>query len=115
PHAETRVLEGQTVNICPLGLVKHPRAVPDFVSNFYVIGTGNPLNGRCVLYRPLFKEALIEYASVQEMLDAFTHAGSLRDSVLDWLPDAARSSYADSALSLARRPAQAQFFTQPLN
>ncbi|MGO2711777.1 dermonecrotic toxin domain-containing protein [Pseudomonas helleri] len=115
PHVETRVLEGQTVNICPLGLVKHPRAVPDFVSNLYVIGTGNPLNGRCVLYRPLFKEALIEYASVQEMLDAFTYAGSLRDSVLDWLPDAARSSYADSALRLARRPAQAQFFTQPLN
>ncbi|MQT41584.1 MULTISPECIES: dermonecrotic toxin domain-containing protein [unclassified Pseudomonas] len=115
PHAEARVLEGQAVNICPLGLVKHLRAVPDFVSNIYVIGIGNPLNGRCVLYRPLFKEALIEYASVQDMLDAFTTSGALRDSVLDWLPDAARSSYADSALRLARRPAQAQFFSQPLS
>lgn len=113
-HVEARVLDGQAVNMCPLGFVTRPRAVPDFVDNLFVIGPGNPLNGRCVLYRPLYKEALIEYASVSDLLDAFTQAGALRDSVLDGLPETVRAGYANDALGLARRPAQARLFTQPL-
>jgi len=114
PLAELRVLHGQPVYICPLGFLQRPRSAPDFVANMFVIGTGNPLSGRCVLYRPLFKEALIEYASVQEMLNAFTHAGTLRDSVLEWLPGAVRNDYIEGAFRLAQRPPQVQFFTQAL-
>lgn len=88
-----RVLDGQSVGIRPLAFLRAPGATPDFVRSQFVIGSTNSLHGPCVLYRPLFKDMLIEYASASALVDAIVREGPVRNSVLEWLPSAVKSTY----------------------
>lgn len=100
----SRLQDGKSVDIYPLALLKTPRASPDFVSAMFVIGLSDDPMGRCVLYRPLFKEVLLEYPSALALHKAMSSPGALRESVLNWLPDSVRDAYASGTLSPAAHP-----------
>ncbi|KAB0545289.1 hypothetical protein F7R01_24155, partial [Pseudomonas argentinensis] len=50
--------------------------------------------GPCLLYRPLLEPALRQFPTRQNLLYAIKHDRPLRESVLAWLPEAARFNYA---------------------
>lgn len=114
--ARARTVDGESVSIFPLALLSGPKAIPDFVRAMFVIGLTDKPFGRCVLYRPLFKDVLVEYSSAQAMLDALCRAGLLRDSVLDWLSDSPRAVHASGGLSTAhpRVDAHSFFYLRPM-
>ena len=65
----------------------------DDVTNMYIIGPENAQDGPCVLYRPLFEPALLQYPSPANLLYAISQSRTLRDSVVTWLPDSVRHHY----------------------
>jgi hypothetical protein len=83
------VVSSQRISICPLTLIPQHRLVSaaDTVTNMFIIGPGDPDNGPCILYRPLFEPTLRQFPSRQNLLYALHQPGELRDSVLAWLPD----------------------------
>lgn len=91
-----RHVDGQTVVIRPLAFVPTRRTsqTADPVSNMFVIGPQIPGNGPCLLYRPLFDEPLMQFASPNNLIYAIKQSTSLRQSVLAWLPDSVRFDYA---------------------
>lgn len=111
-----RLLEGKSVDIYPLALLKTPRAAPDFVRAMYVIGLSDDPMGRCVLYRPLFRDVLLEYPSVLALHKAMSTSGALRESVLHWLPDAVRAGYTSGTLNPWAQPSSADtlIYLRPL-
>lgn len=112
-----RLLDGKSVCICPLALLKTPKTAPDFVSAMYVIGLSDEPMGRCVLYRPLFKDVLLEYPSLLALHKAMSTPGALRDSVLHWLPAAVSAAYTSGALNPGANPLSGDdvFYLRPLN
>lgn len=112
-----RLLDGKSVCICPLALLKKPKEAPDFVRAMFVIGLRDDPMGRCVLYRPLFKEVLLEYPSALVLHKAMSTPGALRDSVLHWLPDAARAAYTSGPLNPGATPLSGDdiFYLRALN
>ena len=113
----SRVLDGQSVSISPLALLSTPKAVPDYARNMFVIGLTHDPDGRCVLYRPLFKAVLLEFASAQAMLAAIREKGDLRSSVLDWMSETSRTTMEAGVLSLVnvRLKASETFYLRPLS
>ena len=109
-EAGARVMEGRQVTICPLGMLSVPGAAPDFVRAMYIIGIADDPFGRCLLYRPLLQNVLIEYPSAQALLAAMAKRGALRDSVLHWLPDASRATHAAGVLDPAHPHVEASTF-----
>lgn len=116
-EAGARVMEGRPVSISPLGMLSVIGAAPDFVRAMYVIGMADDPFGRCLLYRPLLQNTVIEFPSAQAMLTAMATKGPLRDSVLHWLPDAARATHASGVLDPAHPRVEAStfFFLLPLS
>ncbi|MNX50001.1 hypothetical protein D3C86_806170 [compost metagenome] len=97
PDVDNRVVEGQTIVIRPLAFVPKRRkhGSEDVVANMFVIGPLDPTAGPCLLYRPMLDEPLTQYPSPTNLLYAIQQSASLRESVLAWLPDSARSDYAN--------------------
>ena len=91
-----RQVDGQTIVIRPLAFCPKRRTdtALDTVVNMYVIGPQEMAAGPCLLYRPLFDPPLAQYPSPANLIYAIAQSASLRDSVLAWLPDAARQEYA---------------------
>lgn len=93
-RAEARQVGGQEIVIRPLAFVAHRmNSAADTVTNMFVIGPRDVSKGPCVLYRPLFDMALIQYPSHANLLYAIRHSRRLRESVLAWLPDDVRFNY----------------------
>lgn len=91
---EARQVDGQEIVIRPLAFIAHrTSAAADTVANMFVIGPRDADKGPCVLYRPLFEAALIQYPSHANLLYSIHHSRDLRESVLAWLPDAVRFNY----------------------
>lgn len=90
-----RQVDGQAIIIRPLAFVptRRPDATPDQVENMFIIGPQSMSAGPCLLYRPLLDQPLTQYPSPANALYAIAQSNSLRDSVLAWLPDSARSDY----------------------
>ncbi|MFJ4113530.1 dermonecrotic toxin domain-containing protein [Pseudomonas sp. NPDC089758] len=66
---------------------------PDTVSGMYVLFATEP--ARVLLYRPLYSaKPLLEFASLDLMMDAIRRPGPLQDSILAWMPSASRAVYA---------------------
>ncbi|MNJ30800.1 hypothetical protein D3C77_254110 [compost metagenome] len=64
----------------------------DLVSGMYVLFSAQP--SLVLLYRPLYaSSSLMEFASLEAMMDAIRQEGALQDSILDWLTPQARSVY----------------------
>jgi hypothetical protein len=86
---------GQPIVIRPLAFVPtlRPNQAPDVVANMFVIGPEDHTKGPCLLYRPLLEPVLTQYSSRQNLIYAIKHDAALRESVLAWLPEAARFNY----------------------
>lgn len=97
PEPRDRVVEGQTIVMRPLAFVPQRRdsGAADEVANMFVIGPEDPTAGPCLLYRPMLDNPLSQYPSTSNLLYAIQQSSSLRESVLAWLPDDARSDYAN--------------------
>ncbi|WP_300731228.1 DUF6543 domain-containing protein [Pseudomonas sp.] len=98
PGADERVIEGQPVVIRRLALIRKPEAVPDVVSNMFIIEPSNTDHGPHVLYRPFYAKALLEFPTRDALLKAMAEPGELQDSILIWLSDAARPIYANGGI-----------------
>ncbi len=99
-----RYVDGEEIVIRPLAFVAHrSRSTADTVDNMYVIGSRDADKGPCVLYRPLFDKALLQYPGPANLLFAIQHSRHLRDSVLAWLPDDVRFNYSQFVFT-ARLP-----------
>lgn len=91
-----RRVDGQEIVIRPLAFLPtlRPGNQHDVVANMFVIGPKDAAAGPCLLYRPLLEPTLLQYPSRQNLLYAIKHSRPLRESVLAWLPEAARFNYA---------------------
>ncbi|WP_053125161.1 dermonecrotic toxin domain-containing protein [Pseudomonas sp. P1.31] len=87
--AGERFASSHQISICPLTLIPQHRLLSstDTVTNMFIIGARDPDSGPCILYRPLFEPALLQFPSRQNLLYALHQPGELRDSVLAWLAD----------------------------
>ncbi|CAI3810706.1 hypothetical protein GLGCALEP_06149 [Pseudomonas sp. MM221] len=79
--------------LMPLAFKCEPGAAEsDQVAGMYVLKCTEP--STVMLYRPLYgNRALIEFATLSQLMDAIRRPGPLQQSVLAWLPDAARVVY----------------------
>ncbi|SMQ28204.1 hypothetical protein SAMN04488483_4148 [Pseudomonas helmanticensis] len=95
--SKNRVVENQTIVMRALAFIPKRRTdgSEDEVANMFVIGPEDPTAGPCLLYRPMLDQPLSQYPSTSNLLYAIQQSSSLRDSVLAWLPDNARSDYAN--------------------
>lgn len=90
-----RRVDGQEIVIRPLAFKPgwRPGGSSDEVTNMFVIGPRQMDQGPCLLYRPLLDQPLSQYPTPANLIYAIKHAPGLRQSVLAWLPDAARANY----------------------
>ncbi|SDU91117.1 dermonecrotic toxin domain-containing protein [Pseudomonas corrugata] len=95
PDAASQQVEGRPVVIRHLGLLRKPQAQPDIVTNMFIIEGQDTATGPHLLYRPLYAPSLQEFPTREALLQAIATTGSLQDSILTWLPDAARPIYAN--------------------
>ncbi|WP_249674889.1 hypothetical protein [Pseudomonas abieticivorans] len=65
----------------------------DGVSNMYVIDHPGLASGPCVLYRPLFRQPLREFANAAALFNAICDAGELQTAVLAWMSPQARARF----------------------
>lgn len=99
PEATDRKVDGLTILLRPLAFapVFTATARHDVVTNMFVIGPQDLNAGPCLLYRPMFDQQLIQYASPADLLYGIRQSPELRSSVLAWLPDSVRDDYAHYA------------------
>lgn len=99
-----RHVDGEEIVIRPLAFIaRRSSSTADRVANMYVIGPREANKGPCVLYRPLFDMALLQYPGHANLLYAIQHSRHLRDSVLAWLPEDVRFNYSQFVFT-ARLP-----------
>ncbi|MCI0996390.1 dermonecrotic toxin domain-containing protein [Pseudomonas corrugata] len=108
PDAASQQVEGRPVVIRHLGLLRKPQARPDIVTNMFIIEAQDIATGPHLLYRPLYAPSLQEFPTREALLQAIAATGSLQDSILTWLPDAARPIYANGGFL---EPHIVRFFT----
>jgi len=88
-------VDNRQVVIRHLALLRAPGAHSDTVNSMYLIEARDTRVGPHLLYRPLYAEALREFASREALFEAIAQPGDLQDSVLTWLDDSARPIYAN--------------------
>lgn len=96
--AASRIVDDKAVVIRHLALVRRVEAIPDIVSNMFIIEPSNIEDGPHLLYRPLYARSLMEFPTRAALLDAIAQPGELQDSVLTWLSDIARPIYAHGGI-----------------
>lgn len=92
-QAPERVVDGQDIVIRPLAFVRQPGASADVVDNMFIIEPRDTAIGPHILYRPVYQDTLLQFASREALFQAIAQAGALQDSVLSWLSDKARPIY----------------------
>ncbi|WP_024619296.1 dermonecrotic toxin domain-containing protein [Pseudomonas kilonensis] len=95
PDADDRQIDGREVVIRHLAFLRKPEARPDVVGNMFIVEMQDVKTGPHLLYRPLYAPALLEFPTRQALLQAVVTAGDLQNSILTWMPDAARPVYAN--------------------
>ncbi|VVN26857.1 dermonecrotic toxin domain-containing protein [Pseudomonas fluorescens] len=101
---EERHVDHEEVVIRPLAFVAHrTRSEADTVDNMFIIGPRAVEKGPCVLYRPLFEMALMQFPSHANLTYEIQQSRQLRESVLAWLPDDVRFNYSQFVFT-ARLP-----------
>lgn len=93
PGAAGRVVDGVSIVIRHLALVRKPEALPDVVANMFIIEPADIEQGPHLLYRPFYGQSLLEYPTRAALLNAIAQPGDLQNSVLTWLNDRVRPIY----------------------
>lgn len=90
-----RTQRGQQVQGCvrSLSFVSHCGAAPDVACNAYLIEAVS-MAGACLLYRPLHRQPLLEFADRPAFFEALCEEGPLQDDILGRLAQNRRSIYA---------------------
>ncbi|MHA6194134.1 dermonecrotic toxin domain-containing protein [Pseudomonas wadenswilerensis] len=78
----------------PLSFIAKAGATPDIAGNAWLIEAPQIGQGPCLLYRPLHREPLREYASRADFFKALCEAGTLQDDILQRLPAERQPVYA---------------------
>ena len=92
-QAPERVVDGQDIVIRSLAFIRQPGASADVVENMFIIEPRDIAVGPHILYRPVYRDALLQFASREALFEAIAQTGALQDSVLSWMPDKARPIY----------------------
>lgn len=80
--------------IRPLSFIARSGASPDVAQNAWLIEAPEVGKGPCLLYRPLHRQALREFASREAFFQALCKTGELQDDILQRLPEARQPIYA---------------------
>lgn len=94
-----RRVDGDEMVIRPLAFLRTPAATADVAQNMFIIEPLDTRLGPHLLYRPAYRDALLEFSSREHLLAAIVQPGALQDSVLTWLPDPARAIYSNGGFS----------------
>lgn len=78
----------------PLGFIKEAGASPDRPLNAWLIEARQPGQTPCLLYRPLHRQSLLEFADRMALFVAISSPGELQDDLLQRLPAEDRKYYA---------------------
>ncbi|PBJ21248.1 hypothetical protein BSF44_37230 [Pseudomonas sp. ACN8] len=92
-HAPERVVDGNDIVVRALSFIRKPGAAADVVDNMFIIEPRDIAIGPHILYRPVYRDSLRQFASREALFNAIAQPGALQDSVLNWLPDKARPIY----------------------
>ncbi|MBK3507260.1 hypothetical protein [Pseudomonas sp. MF6747] len=99
PACSGRQVDGESIVMRVLALVRKPGATADVVQNMFIIEPLDTQRGPHLLYRPAYRDSLLEFASRDSLLAALVRPGALQDSVLTWLPDSARAIYSNGGFT----------------
>lgn len=99
PAPLERRVDGDEIVIRPLAFVRKPGATADVVQNMFIIEPLDTQRGPHVLYRPAYRDSVLEFASRERLLAAIVQPGALQDSVLTWLADTARAIYSNGGFT----------------
>ncbi|KRP58720.1 hypothetical protein [Pseudomonas trivialis] len=97
-HAE-RYVDNVEIVMRPLAFQRKPGALADVVHHMFII---EPLNGQVgphLLYRPAYRQSLLQFTRRAQLLAAIAEPGDLQDSVLAWLDDRARPIYSNGGFN----------------
>ncbi|WP_321847421.1 dermonecrotic toxin domain-containing protein [Pseudomonas paraveronii] len=94
-----RRVDGDEIVIRPLAFLRTPAATADVVQNMFIIEPLDTRRGPHLLYRPAYRDSLLEFASREQLLAAIVQPGALQESVLTWLADPARAIYSNGGFS----------------
>ncbi|WPN44937.1 dermonecrotic toxin domain-containing protein [Pseudomonas sp. P8_241] len=94
-----RTFDEQEIVLRPLAFHRKPGADPDTVEDMFLIEPRDLNTGPCILYRPQYAIALLEFPTREVLFEAIAQSGELQDSILAWLPDRARSIYANNGFN----------------
>jgi len=89
--------EGQAATdavLRPLAFVARAGAAADVADNAWLIEDQDSGKGPCLLYRPLHRQALLEFASRALFFQALCEPGALQDDILQRLPPTRQAVYA---------------------
>ncbi|MGN8343300.1 dermonecrotic toxin domain-containing protein [Pseudomonas sp. SMV71] len=95
PDTASQRANGRPVVIRHLAVLRKAQAQPDTVANMFVIEAQDIATGPHLLYRPFYAPSLREFPTREALMQAIAAPGALQDSILTWLPDAARPIYAN--------------------
>lgn len=108
PELEARRVSGQEIVIRPLAFNSDVASQTHVVANMFVFGPKDVTVGPHILYRPLYSEKLIEFASLSALMEEIVSNTlrpalvepsddqanpSLQKSILDWLAPDVRKIY----------------------
>lgn len=94
-HRTERWVDTDEIVMRALAFQRKPGARADVVQNMFIIEPRNGSSGAHVLYRPAYRESLLEFANRDSLLAAIAQPGALQESVLTWLADDARDIYSN--------------------
>lgn len=94
-HSSERWAGADEIVMRVLAFQRKPGARADTVQNMFIIEPRNGQPGPRLLYRPAYRESLLEFVDRESLLAAIIEPGAVQDSVLAWLKDDARSIYSN--------------------
>ncbi|MCK1788459.1 hypothetical protein L9Z73_30375, partial [Pseudomonas sp. TNT11] len=99
PNPLARRVDGDKIVIRTLAFLRTPAATADVVQNMFIIEPLDTQLGPHLLYRPAYREALLEFASREHLLAAIVQPGALQQSVLTWLAAPSRAIYSNGGFT----------------
>lgn len=95
PARAQRWVQTAEIVIRPLALLHKTGATADVVQNMFIIEARAIEAGPHLLYRPSYRESLLQFETRDALLAAIAKPGEVQDSVLTWLCDSARPIYSN--------------------